>query len=65
VADVIPLANCSTRHGDGPLPFSAARQALGVIASLVFLGLEIQQNTAVARAPTRQAEELNRLVATN
>ena len=29
--------------------------ALGVIASLVFVGLEIQQNTAVARAQTRQA----------
>lgn len=32
-----------------------ALAAIGVIASLVFVGLEIQQNTAVARAQTRQA----------
>jgi hypothetical protein len=29
--------------------------ALGVIASLVFVGMEIRQNTSVARAETRQA----------
>jgi hypothetical protein len=29
--------------------------ALGVIASMVFVGFEIQQNTAVARSQTRQA----------
>ncbi len=29
--------------------------ALGVIASMVFVGLEIRQNTTVARAATRQA----------
>jgi hypothetical protein len=29
--------------------------ALGVIASLVFVGMEIRQNTTVARAATRQA----------
>lgn len=32
-----------------------ALAALGVIASLIFVGLEIKQNTAVARAQTRQA----------
>jgi len=32
-----------------------ALAAIGVIASLVFVGLEIQQNTTVARAQTRQA----------
>ena len=29
--------------------------ALGVIASMVFVGLEIRQNTALARAATRHA----------
>ena len=40
--------------------------ALGVIASLVFVGLEIQQNTAVARAQTRQAltEDLREFIMT-
>ena len=40
--------------------------ALGVIASLVFVGLEIRQNTAVARAQTRQAltEDLREFIMT-
>lgn len=40
--------------------------AFGVIASLVFVGLEIQQNTVVARAQTRQAltEDLREFIMT-
>ena len=40
--------------------------ALGVIASLVFVGLEIKQNTAVVRAQTRQAltEDLREFIMT-